>query len=515
MTIVAASEGDISGCDLNRNGVIDRDEVVRVIGAYLFGETVNTAPDPSQLSNMIARVGPAVVQVDSTDVQGSGVIFRTEGTNAYVVTNQHVVGYDTNVRVTLSGRDTVDGYVSGADAVQDLAVVRIPCQNCISAPFGDSMPLKVGDTVVAIGYPLDHIQPSATLPRPPKVPDRDHSPVTATQGIVSAFRYDELGTRELVQTDASINPGNSGGPLFNLNGEIVGINTFKIYQADNLGYAVLETTVQNRLPALLSGNLPRPQRDPRVQLIEIFGPLDGHLHHEPDNESFQRFNANISRQNVVTRAWVQNPYSGDQPFSYGFRLRMAVEEPHLIFYVHSNGYWAITKRTGGDTEVIASATAPNLRTADDHWNYISALAVGDEALFFLNGQWLTTDDGRDRFSLGTDTGAGDAALINGYIVGTERAGAITHFSGFTVWEPELYYVGSGVTVEDYMRHVEDEWQKGSPTGAEATPAEAEVAGPDLPVDGMGNVTDGGNDLASPTAASPRNTGTSRRPRTRP
>jgi serine protease Do len=129
----------------------------------------------------------------------------------YVITNFHVVEGAQTVQVRLSDRRTADATVVGADAMTDIAVLKIDLDNLIAAEWGDSDKLEVGDLVWALGSPygLDS---------------------TLTFGIVSAKsrRSGNYVSRspyqEYLQTDAAVNPGNSGGPLVNIEGQIVGIN---------------------------------------------------------------------------------------------------------------------------------------------------------------------------------------------------------------------------------------------------------------------------------------------------
>jgi len=172
---------------------------------------INALPD---VASVVARVGPAVVQVLSTTAtgssQGSGVIFSEEG---YVLTNNHVVEDTTGVQVALANRRTVDAVVVGTDPVTDLAVLKLApadIEGLAVATLGDTDAMLIGDWVIAIGSPLGY-EGSVTV------------------GVVSAKgRFLDLGDEvlyDLVQTDAVINPGNSGGPLLNLDGEVIGINT--------------------------------------------------------------------------------------------------------------------------------------------------------------------------------------------------------------------------------------------------------------------------------------------------
>ena len=473
-------------------GGITLEDVSFLISLYFSGGLINPNPGPTpvtgppQLSNMIAKVRPSVVKVQRPDGgQGTGVIFNVEDGNAYIVTNQHVTGYDTNVTVTVDDNRTLQGDVLGADAAKDLAVVRIPCADCAAAEFGDSAALSVGDEVIAIGYARDFAQPLVQVR-----PTRAITPGTASVnlGIVSAFRYDSTTGRELIQMDTPINPGNSGGPLLNLDGEIIGINTFRLRESQNLNYAVSETTVQNRIPALLSGNLPRPTPEPaRGRWVTVFGPMAGHIHHQPDDGLIETVTTQVSLRDVSVGAWFENPYAGtgDQAFGYGFKLRVSgATNPHLVFVVHSDGIWQIRKRTGNQpSEVIARGAAPNLRTGANQRNYVGAFILDDVGSFFLNGQWMKLPNELGIFPLGPGTKAGEVEILGSYFRGTERAGAITHFEYFRgrVWEASS--VSDAANIRDLMAQVEAEYQAGPSSAMESTghqhPAEAthQQAGP--------------------------------------
>jgi len=138
---------------------------------------------------------------------GSGVIVSGDG---YIVTNNHVVAKATEIEVLLSDHRSLKGKVVGADPQTDIAVVKISASNLPVAPFGDSVQMKGGDTVMAFGNPFGQY-------------------FTVTRGIVSALGRNlaDSGDRpeNFIQTDAAINPGNSGGALVNVHGQVIGINT--------------------------------------------------------------------------------------------------------------------------------------------------------------------------------------------------------------------------------------------------------------------------------------------------
>lgn len=156
--------------------------------------------------------------------EGSGVVFDQRG---YILTNDHVVGEALEIVVVLPDGRQFTGRVVGRSPENDIAVIKVDGDNLPVAKLGDSDTLRVGQWVVAIGNALG----------------LEGGP-TVTAGVVSALnRTLQPGPNEppfgpLIQTDAAINPGNSGGPLVNLQGEVIGINTAKIRQAEGIGFAI-------------------------------------------------------------------------------------------------------------------------------------------------------------------------------------------------------------------------------------------------------------------------------------
>ena len=142
---------------------------------------------------------------------GSGVIISNDG---YIVTNNHVVDGADEVTVTLSNRKSFKAKVIGSDPSSDLAVVKVDAQGLPFLLYGNSDEVKIGQWVLAVGYPL-------TLE------------TTVTAGIVSAKgrtldinrRQSQTPVESFIQTDAAVNPGNSGGPLINTDGQLIGINS--------------------------------------------------------------------------------------------------------------------------------------------------------------------------------------------------------------------------------------------------------------------------------------------------
>ena len=146
---------------------------------------------------------------------GSGLIFSNDG---YIITNTHVVENAAEIFVTLPGGEKFLAEIIGYDTLTDLALLKIEAINLPAADLGDSNILMVGEWVIALGNPLGLFDLSYQC--------------TATSGIISGLNIDfgiqkhEYIYRDMIQTDAAINHGNSGGPLINMQGEVIGINTF-------------------------------------------------------------------------------------------------------------------------------------------------------------------------------------------------------------------------------------------------------------------------------------------------
>ena len=161
---------------------------------------------------------------------GSGFIISDDG---YVVTNAHVIDSAAKIVVTLKDRRELDAKVIGVDESSDIALLKIEAKGLPAVTIGDSSDLRVGQWVVAIGAPFG----------------LEHS---ASQGIVSALAR-SLNQRNttyvpFIQTDVAVNPGNSGGPLFDLNGNVVGVNSM-IYSRSGgyqgISFSIPANTVKN------------------------------------------------------------------------------------------------------------------------------------------------------------------------------------------------------------------------------------------------------------------------------
>jgi serine protease Do len=247
---------------------------------------------PGSFADLVERVGPSVVNIKVTKVEkvggrssmgpegfgpdspfgdfsekffggqmpqmpreyrqqgaGSGFIIGQDG---LIVTNNHVVEGAKELTVTLANKQEYPAKVIGRDPKTDIALVKIePKEKLTAVSLGDSDRLRVGDWVVAVGNPFG-LSNTVTA-----------GIVSAKKRVIGAGPYDDF-----IQTDAPINPGNSGGPLFNLQGEVVGINTAIIPNGQGIGFAVAVNLAKNLLPQLeAKGSVTRGYLGVNIQAI--------------------------------------------------------------------------------------------------------------------------------------------------------------------------------------------------------------------------------------------------------
>lgn len=210
--------------------------------------------EESVLNQVYEQVSPSVVNINvrtnsnaaSGGVgEGSGFVWDKEG---HIVTNNHVIQNAEAILVTFSNTTQLSAEVVGRDIDSDLAVIRVEADPELLHPVvaGDSLNLRVGQRVIAIGNPFGF--------------DR-----TLTIGVVSALgrtipgepsASGRFSLPNLVQTDAAINPGNSGGPLLDVEGKVIGVNTLIFSNAaranSGVGFAVPASKVKAVVPALIS-----------------------------------------------------------------------------------------------------------------------------------------------------------------------------------------------------------------------------------------------------------------------
>jgi len=223
---------------------------LNIILIILFSTSVSAKKVPDSFANLAEKLMPSVVNISTTQTittsnpfpfqfppgspfedlfkefnnpserevssLGSGFIIDKKG---IVITNNHVIQGAEDIIVKVNGKKELKAKVLGSDPLSDIAVLEIISdQTFIPVKFGDSDKARIGDWVIAIGNPFG-------------------LGGTVTSGIISA-RNREIGLsryEDYIQTDASINQGNSGGPLFDLNGDVIGVNTAILGQAGSIG----------------------------------------------------------------------------------------------------------------------------------------------------------------------------------------------------------------------------------------------------------------------------------------
>ena len=183
--------------------------------------------------------------------QGSGFIFSSDG---YVLTNAHVVANADEVNVTLTDKREFKAKVIGFDQRTDVAVLKLEAANLPKVTIGNSDKVRVGEWVLAIGSPFGFEN-------------------TVTAGIVSAKSRDTGDFVPFIQTDAAVNPGNSGGPLFNVRGEVVGINS-QIFSGGGgylgISFAIpINTAVETANQIIKGGKVPRGRIAIRMMPVPI------------------------------------------------------------------------------------------------------------------------------------------------------------------------------------------------------------------------------------------------------
>jgi Do/DeqQ family serine protease len=336
------------------------------------GGALLSATDSNFVVNVVDRVGPAVVRIDSsrtvrtrtpaifndpffrnffgfdlpsgpsTRVErgtGSGFIVRPDG---LILTNAHVVAEADTVMVALKDGRELKGRVLGADPLTDVAVIKIDATNLPTVTVGNSEQLRSGEWAIAIGNPLG----------------LDN---TVTVGIISATGRSSSQVRvpdkrvSFIQTDAAINPGNSGGPLLNQRGEVIGMNTAIIGGAQGLGFAIPINTAQRIADQLVAkGKVDHPYLG--INMISLTPEIKRQINSDPEGDLTIQDDqgvliARVMRNSPAARAGLR---PGDvirringQPVTKSEEVQRAVES------VSIGGTLQLEVRRGGQTVNLA------------------------------------------------------------------------------------------------------------------------------------------------------------------
>ena len=261
-------------------------------------------PSSSPAVEVVKSAGPAVVKVTTKKSElvygffgstfnqesvgnGSGVIIDTRG---YILTNNHVIEKSTEISVTLVDGRSFDARIVGADAYTDLAVLKIEATNLTAAVLGNSDEIQIGEMAIAIGNPYGF----------------DH---TVTSGLISALnrvldKEDGSGIKMegLIQTEAPINPGNSGGALLSVRGEVIGINTAIISNAQNIGFAIPINTAKEVANEIIAyGKVKRPYSG--ILDIVVITPSIARWYNLPVSEGI--YVSSISKNSPASKAGIE------------------------------------------------------------------------------------------------------------------------------------------------------------------------------------------------------------------
>lgn len=193
------------------------------------------------MEDAISKVYDSVICIEVLSENGSvlstgtGFVYGTSEKYGYVLTNAHVVSSGTIVKGILSNNDTVELSILGTDTYTDLAVLRMDVKNVLQvASIGKSENMKVGNTVFTVGSPMG-LTYAGTVTKG-ILSGKDRLIETSTSSGLSSESY----IVKVLQTDAAISPGNSGGPLVNLAGDVIGITSLKLVdaQVEGMGFAI-------------------------------------------------------------------------------------------------------------------------------------------------------------------------------------------------------------------------------------------------------------------------------------
>lgn len=224
-------------------------------------ETRNVTIHDTGIAEAVDKIYDAVVVVKNYKEKelystGTGFVYEIDGNTAYILTNHHVIEGGDEIFVQFTDGNSVKTKVVGSDKYADIAVLQMEANDSVKiASIGSSESLRVGDTVFAVGAPLDASTYSGTV----------------TRGIISgknrlvSVSLSSTNTSDWVmsvlQTDAAINSGNSGGPLSNANGEVIGITSLKLATTgvEGMGFAIpIETAMEYAHKIMNGEKIERP-----------------------------------------------------------------------------------------------------------------------------------------------------------------------------------------------------------------------------------------------------------------
>ncbi len=382
-----------------------------------------TPTPPVDIPTTAARVRPSVVKVTVSSRRGSGVIVEVgPGDGAFVVVSEHVILDSDDVTIRVGDDTDYEGLVLGRSVAKDLGLVWICCsKDFVAVPLADIAALQSGASLFAMGYPLGVSQ------------------ATITRGVVSRTFYDEADGVTYVQTDAPINPGNSGGPLFNLAGEVVGVNTAVIRRSrsgisvEGVGFAISAETVAEVLPQLRAG---------RARSGAV-GPVRGALSHAADTVS--SLPLGFWGADVGMAATFRNPHlPSEGGWDYGFRFRaLGTEGAHVVGVTSAGRWFHYLEEAGGSRRLLAEGAAPGIRLGTGLGGALAA-----NRLFLVASRhqgWLFVDEVLiAELDLSEGSPTGSVSALVGYLPENRSEGSSTSVHEFRAAPPNTPTAGSEI-----------------------------------------------------------------------
>lgn len=192
------------------------------------------------IADAVEKVYDSVVTVETYKNEklygtGTGFVYKNEGGTGYILTNNHVIESGDVIKVVFTNNNSVEAKIVGSDKYADIAVLTVDSKNVLSvAEIGNNDVSRIGDTVFAVGAPIDSSAYSWTVTRGILSGKDRMVEVSLSNSSVSDW------VMSVLQTDAAINSGNSGGPLSNSNGQVIGITSMKLAssQIEGMGFAI-------------------------------------------------------------------------------------------------------------------------------------------------------------------------------------------------------------------------------------------------------------------------------------
>lgn len=378
--------------------------------------TSTPVPTPTQVASLsiadvVESTRDGVVRILGPSGAGSGFVVDADG---YILTNDHVIAGPGQLTVFFDSGARLTPQVIASDPARDIALLKVESGRTLRA-----LPLAIeareGEEVVAIGYPLDL-----------------DGGMSVTQGIVSAFRT--YGGVDYVQTDAATNKGSSGGPLLNRRGEVVGMSSRALLDAEGIGFAIRYDMLSSRLALMMSDSWSgvAPPARARVSTVaqqrETFGPVSGSLEHDPGDGFLPVFDSGMNVADFVAESTFTTPHDmPDRTWSSGFLLRRDGLRGHVVV-IHSSGRWFHYLRTEGPGgyRLDQLGFADSIKTGLNEKNHVRVIASRAVGWLFVNGDFIADLD------LGEVTESGAVTVAGAFFTSDEAAGLSTPYSDFTV-----------------------------------------------------------------------------------